>query len=445
MAAVFKIDGFDLSAHLRVNQGDGLDPYDTNGYLEPQFADGALTDGDPLISIREGNREQAWAVILNPARAGYTASKDGLHQLIRDVNRVLKNAQVIEWCDDGASASTYFDARFARFDPAWDYRRSQQLWVPGVIKAWTHPYGHTGTARVVATTVSSQPLTQSIQVASGALGGDADGVTFTTLTMPSGGIGPGRAFVGVAAGPNHWVPIYGGAVLSLPATLIGASGAYASQAARQIAGATYGALFAGVNSDWAPDGQWRVIALARTTAATALASAIAMTAYVGGVTGATAPLGATQILPTGQDWRVVDLGTFAGGSQLLPAWSLQIRGGLLSASAGATSSYDLSAVLVLPEGNTAALMTASNSLGAIPTFVATFTFDGLQEEIIGQSGTPTQAAFMLRMEDVKRGAMPRLPVGSAQSVFAFAIPDNAAQNKAIGVEVRVRERFTYSR
>ena len=38
MAHVFKVDGLDLSTHLRVNQGEGLDPYDTQGFLEPQFA-----------------------------------------------------------------------------------------------------------------------------------------------------------------------------------------------------------------------------------------------------------------------------------------------------------------------------------------------------------------------------------------------------------------------
>lgn len=169
MAATIKIDGFDLYPYLRVTPGDGFDPTDTD-FRDPQFGDSSTSVGDPLLSLREHNREIVIPVHLSPkfSSGAFASTKDGLHLLVTDVNKRLASAQQLEWADDGATASTFFDVEFARFEPEYNYRRAQILVMSGVLRLWVKPYGHTGTMLLAGTIAGTgacllAPISRSIK------------------------------------------------------------------------------------------------------------------------------------------------------------------------------------------------------------------------------------------------------------------------------------------
>lgn len=64
-AHTFLFGSLDLSAYLRVQDGDGLDPYDRDGFEDPQFVDSPLADGQTLTNANVDNRQQEWPLWLN--------------------------------------------------------------------------------------------------------------------------------------------------------------------------------------------------------------------------------------------------------------------------------------------------------------------------------------------------------------------------------------------
>lgn len=440
---VFKIDTLDLSVHLKVNQGDGLDFADADGFIEPQWSEGGTSDGDALLSIHEGNRQQSFPCILNPAKAGYAATKDGLALLVRDINRALKAAQVVEWRDDGATRSTYYDVRFARFDPAYDYRRAGQLWLPGTVKVWTKPYGNTATNRIVAT---GQSAGMVMLVASGIDGDTPADIAALVSHLPAGNASQftgDRLIIGVAAcGVDFCASPFTPAASMGPgglASLIGASGAISSQAWR----ATVGVSVAPLMTVLLPFGlatRARWLAMIRSNAPTALGTVAAALYGVDVYTGQA--VGPTVVMDTGKDWRVVDFGVV---SPPPPLFSPQFW--IYGAHMGATAaSIDFGGALFVPEDSVVMVnepVPATNILSGDPRApVATYTINA---SLIQQNRSATNAAGYPRsMAAYQRGQTPQAPIGSAQFT-AFALPDNGPQNGTCKVEIRVREKFAFSR
>jgi hypothetical protein len=222
---IFKLGGQDLSAYLRVNPDDNMDPMGAP-FIEPAFTETPFSDGQPLISTTVGNREQTWPLFL----VGATRVKDELHALIQLINNAAAvRPLLLEWRDDGASASTFYDVQFVRFEPDYNFRRSQRGYGAGSLHVWTSGYGHTGTTRVTATAAGTG-IFLSVPIAS--LAGDAPALLDTTIR--SGAVLPSLGRIVAIApitNPSYTPRIPAASLTNAQpgATLIGASGADGSQ------------------------------------------------------------------------------------------------------------------------------------------------------------------------------------------------------------------------
>lgn len=463
MTAVLKVDSLDLSVHLRVNQGDGLDPHHGGDFLEPQFSDAAVGEGDPLLSIHEGNREQAFPVILNPAKAGYADTKDGLHQLVRDINRALAGAQQIQWQDDGASSPTFYDVTFARFEPAYDYRRAQKHWLPGVVHVWARPFGHTGTARVVATALASGLTEAPI---GSVIDGDVPALAVITVgaipvaSNASLALGPTQVLAGVAVAPAS-LPILTPApsiVVNSPATLMGASGAIASQARRWLvpSGGAGISVVASVSIPSVPPGRYRLLMLARhgTLGGVGTSPTVAFYAFDSRKLTTQGPglgaLGPTQMLPsksaTPGSWLPLDVGVITQASPAFDTQPLSFCVQSLTNSSGASQVVDLAGVLVLPEDSSALFVDTNYPFAPGRMAVATYLLDDVNGPVQRWGGSLTSLLSKDDISDVQRGQLPQIPVGTGMKVAAFALGlEGGAHNVPASVEIKVRERFQFSR
>jgi hypothetical protein len=110
MPAVLRLDDTDVYSFLRVAPGEGFDPADQD-FLEPQFSESAVGAGDPLLSIRERNREMAWPLHLS-ARPQATA-----------VDNLIPNpsfeVDASGWTVNGTAG---FVSRTLTRDAGWAYR-----------------------------------------------------------------------------------------------------------------------------------------------------------------------------------------------------------------------------------------------------------------------------------------------------------------------------------
>lgn len=183
--------------------------------------------------------------------------KDGLHELITAITRELATAQQVVWRDADASYATYYKVQFARFEPSYNYRRSQSLWASGIVRIWVEPFGHTGTHRVLGTAVSTG-ISAQIPVAS--IGGEQLPDTIMYVSPAAGSVwgpAPDGRIVGVAAVPTGYV--YDWAAASLNGSLVGASGYAGSQYIRDTSARTIGQVLLTQATPYA--GRNRIIAI----------------------------------------------------------------------------------------------------------------------------------------------------------------------------------------
>src|ERR1043166_4479972 len=74
MPPTLRLGAVDLSNYLRVAPGEGMDPYDGDGFLEPAFTTAPLGEGEPRININAKNREMAFPLFVkaDPAATAVT-------------------------------------------------------------------------------------------------------------------------------------------------------------------------------------------------------------------------------------------------------------------------------------------------------------------------------------------------------------------------------------
>jgi hypothetical protein len=297
---VFKLGGVDLSPYLRVNPDDKMDPQGPP-FIEPAFTETPFSDGQPLISTTVHNREQSWPLFLVDA----TRLKDALHALIRLINNAAaQRPLLLEWRDDGASASTWYDVQFVRFEPDFNFRRGQHGYGAGVLHVWTSGYGHTGTTRVTATAAGTG-IFLSVPIAS--LAGDAPALMDTTIV--DGGIVPSLGRIVAVApitNPSYTPQILAASLTDLQAgaSIIGASGADGSQylalPVSPTGGASGVACKVPLPNPTIAGGDNRILAVVKSG--------------LGGGVGINAldpygnPMGATAVASMSQSWGLVDLG-----------------------------------------------------------------------------------------------------------------------------------------
>jgi hypothetical protein len=451
MAAILKIDGFDFYQYVRVAPGEGLDPA-SPGFQEPQFGETVTDDAQPLISVNERNKEMAWPVHLN------AASKDALHDLLIDINKRLSNAVQVEWRDDGATASTFYDVVFARFDPDYNYRRGQRNWLSGMLRIWVKPYGTSGTYRLIASTISPSWGRPVFLPATSGLDGDVPAKMHILHYVGGVGTYSATAFQGISVMPTTAFGFFSAASINMDnvATVVGATTAIGSQALWSILSGG-GVLTQGfsiytspsitlggpitINNLSVPPGRNRVLGVLRANATNA-ASAIAMVAY--DYDGDA--ICATQTISPSCNWQLVDFGIFTQPTQVpsAPEYA-QVYGSFAPVGAMAGSArLEVAGMYVLPEESTIITKVTSSSRKRY-VVREDESIDWVRDAVGDEVRRPVQQEF---------GVMPRLPVGTTMNkVMLFyqnaggpaAMRQDIAYDSANSHKLYALERFTYAR
>lgn len=315
----------DVSSLLRVADGDGLDPYPS--YEDPGFNDAPLGEGQPLLNVDEKNRELAFPLWVKGT------SKDNLHAVLASLGRACQNCERVAWQDDGASNVSYLDVTYARFDAAYRYFPARKFWFAGILRVFcAPPFAHTGTGRILATSVGSAAVGVGVAYATipaGSIAGDVSALVRTTIIQGASGnnemVRADGRVVGWAAVPTGYVSLIPAASLfglNAQASLIGVIGAPGSQAIgprSTVGGATapLAARFALSASPYAGDN--RVFAFVRSGRPMPLA--ISCQADDG------APIGATAQSRGVHGFHLVDLGvarvpTVAATTPFTIQWAL---------------------------------------------------------------------------------------------------------------------------
>lgn len=470
MAAVFKIDGYDLYPYLRVAPGEGFDPIDADK-VNPIFADSGLSEGQPLIAINEDNGEFVVPVHLNPAKSSgsFASTRQGLNDLIVDLNKRLSVAARVEWQDEGATNSTFYDIQFARFEPEYNFRRAGGRWMSGIIRIWTKPYGHTGTSRLVGTGATVNNFVTITSVPS--IAGDVRAVMWDSkmfFRSSASYANPSGYFAALSVIPSGHIPVNVQfavgptqiADTSIPSTLAFGrqpwknSGPTSSLSEVNFASATVAALSTAIDGM-----RFRLIAVGRVGPVSGNTLAVSGTYLIyAKYTSASVLLGPVQAIgvPTSSSatpfgWQAIDLGVWqkpnasaaAGGNG---AVSLMAAITTVStvASSNASATFDVAGVMVLPEDDTAVW---SEGLG-ISGYMGPNATAGLNfvEDVAALNNN-------LPITSLQRGRMPRIPVGTrAVQVAAVWLPINkggaatpALLNDPVALDVRVVERFRFGR
>lgn len=441
MGLVFKIGSLDLSSYVRVGDGEGLDPF--GDYLDPQFADEALTEGQPLLNLATKNREGVWPVHLT------ASSKDALYALIQQIRQTLDTPNtLIEWRDDGSSLSTFYDLVYGRLVAEFSYRRSQHDWFTGHLALSLRPYGHTGTVRLAGTGAAWGVGVAVAPIPS--LGGDAPADAVIAVTVGSQARGSSNRWVIAAVLPHASYPVRTPAASMTAisdAYLVGASGAAGSQAmgfplspTALIDNDEIGLFTTPVSPSvlGASVGRHRILALANTGLLYGAAFWLQ-----DGVTGSA--LGPTALATVRQGWQLIDLGVIS-----VDPLRLSQEGGLggltLLAGAPTTSptllaspAAQINEVYMLPERDAIAVADSD----AYSSFSQSFTFDGASS---GQAYRAHQAS------GVAYSYLPLTPHGrlgrlspSAPALAVVTNIDASGPPSTLSVAVSAREKFTFAR
>jgi hypothetical protein len=466
---LFAIGDLDLTQFVRFDQP--ADPYDQDGFQDPQFFDNPFSEGQALANIDVTNRVMSWPLYLN------RDTKDLLHQFVIELNQGiaagLKDPPLtVQWRDANATDITYYDASFARFDPEWRYWPGKQNWLAGRLTVYcTPPYGHTGTERLIATIGASLGHALAAVPVPTVLG-DAPallemtvGANIHVASNPaiSAGVGSG-AIVGVTILPyGHQGEFSAGSLVAgAGATLIGDMRALSSQALRTFTNApqvvSLPAFYLPASGAGATpyQGNQRVIALMRhssfTAASGAASVAVSMTNRRGFQVGATAILSQAISVVSGFPtyYTPVDLGVWDVDADISPTQALRISVGVPSMTGvTGTQAVDLGGLILLPENDTSLLSDPFLAASAVPTAgQPTYTFDGVNSKLNGFRRTGF-GQYIADMRDRQIGNTPKITPGASQQVAAFVMPIPGDYG-SIGTgnftaDVKVRERFTFAR
>jgi hypothetical protein len=354
----------DLSQYVRVNPDDPqpLDPYSPH-FVEPNFADTPYSDGQVLISTTVQNREQMWPLFLRDP----TQLKDQLHALIRQINNAgAQRPLTLQWKDDGASQITWFDVTFVRFEPSFNFRRSQRGYAAGVLHVFTSGYGSTGTTRVCATAAGTGVFL-SVPIAS--VAGDAPALLQTVIT--DGGVVPSLGRIVAVApitNPSYTPQIPAASLTDAQpgATLVGASGADGSQylalPISPTGGASGVACKVPLPNPTIAGGDNRILAVVKS----GIDAGVGMYALdpFGNA------MGGTTVASISQSWGLVDLGVCrlpTVGYPTQPKISIY-AGALYASGAGgpailaSPAGLALNEILCLPDKNLALILEQANLL-----------------------------------------------------------------------------------
>jgi len=206
----------DLSPYVRTGPEDGFDPYGGGSFLEPKFSESTYGEGSPLTSVQALNREIVVPLYLN------AQSKTALHALVQRVNNELRplvdgvsmSPVRLQWQDAGATAPTYYECVFGRFESSFSMRHSERGWLAGTLRLYVRPYGNSGTIRSAGSySFPSHPVgvitAASMLAALGSIYGDVS--ADLQIDIKDNGMPPMGRVIAVAPLPNpsyiaHFTP-----------------------------------------------------------------------------------------------------------------------------------------------------------------------------------------------------------------------------------------------
>jgi hypothetical protein len=218
----FQVGSLDLTDYVRVQPGEGLEPYDPDA-VAPAFTDNPIAEGGQLTNERVSIEERVFPLIMN------NGSVPQLRALEQQLNRELARTPLqVLWKPPGGT-HTIYDLEAGRFEPNYNYYRDRKGWNAGQLRLWTQPYGHGGTQRVVATAAGTGAA--MVLLLPSPILGDVSARPVVRLQQGSQ-IGPYGRVLAVAALPDASYRALIPAASLNAATVIGASGAHASQYAR---------------------------------------------------------------------------------------------------------------------------------------------------------------------------------------------------------------------
>lgn len=367
------------------NQNPGANTWDANGFIGATDAGGGQAWGGDIAEILlfSGNLSDAdianlegyfaqssqYSLGFGTVPSPIGSAKDVLHALINSINREIQaptsSPLRVEWKDQGATNSTFYDVTYARFDPNFNYRRGANSWLAGTLRIFcAPPYGHTGTERVIATAAGTQPnLTAPLIGVASPLVGDVSAQTRITVTM-SGSQAPGPRGRGVivapvsASGYQAFIPAASLTELYPSAGIFGASGAPASQAIyrQSLAGALH-------NPPLAVAGLGATMYAGRRRVIAAVMPAICgpgMTVWAADPAGRA--IGPTGAVYSNDGWQMVDLGVISVGT-VNPTTAVTLYSGAIyktgadlgqymrpmPSGAAASSAFAIAGIYVMPE------------------------------------------------------------------------------------------------
>lgn len=348
MAFHLKVGQQTLSDYVRLQPGEGFDPHN-GAYVEPAFGESPLRDGGALLNVDVKNREMVVPLILQ------AATKDALFDLVRDINRELKEGKRVEFRDDGSTDITYFDLVSGRLEVEFNFWRQVARHVTATLRLWVRPYGHTATSRMVAS-IASGPF---YQFAPAGIDGDVDAeTTYRIRSLATAQAQGMEALVAALPHPSYimwWPPAsilatsaIGGVGYS-DATLMGASGAPASQVLLMEPDSILYRLPGGVvrlpNNNGEYTGRNRIFALTRIWLGK---ESVLRAQEMGGVGGFLQP---TVALREHEGYELVDMGAFdvPSGQATAAVEFMNMRSQATVFSAAQYYNVGLAGVFVVPD------------------------------------------------------------------------------------------------
>lgn len=459
-AFTFLLGSLDLSAYVRVGPGEGLDPYDADGFEDPQWSDGPLAEGQPLQNMDVKNRQQTWPLFLN------ASSKDLLHGLQRSIAKEIRYGAKplrVKWQAAGATDPTYYDIAAARFDPEYSMRQSDKGWQAGKLTVWSQPpYGHTATERVIGT-VSALPMA-TIPLAS--FGGDMNSLLEVGWSTPSLS---GQVGASAPALLTFLSVLPPGMRTFWDASTMGAGGGGAGTATVVLDSTSLASVF--VRAIRAPGGggltmasmpigassiptHSRVLAVLRRSG-----TGMLTTQYVDGFFSRVRSATAVSVHSLANSWQAVDLSTLKVNRETQATLNLNVT--ITVPSNAATVTVGLAGFLFLPEDDTVILRQTDlhnylnpdvvgpnqTSPGDSDVAAASYTLSAARESYLRLAPTDLFPDGNRAIDDALVGPFPQPQPQASQALFFGLLRTGAsgAIRTAVDVKVAVRERFTFAR
>lgn len=442
-----------LTEYVAAQAGEGLDPAGA-AFTTKILAHSILKPGSTLALEDLKEKLQTFPLKLN------AENKTKLDELVETINIIVNTYGCqVEWRDEGATESTYWNLISGQFDAEYDKFRGEKNWLYGKLRLFVQPLGYVSKkgpralhAAIGGGASTIVPGTAPLVIFKGSeiLRGDAPALLQVQILSEST---KHEQVAAVSILPSlEFVPLISGVSGAAPftPTYINESEIPTGTAARFIN--TSGEKFkftSSKESKYSYVGENRILVAARTPASS---TAIPIKSLFKGQYGPVA-----SVFPT-TAWRLYDLGTINTASSYLYAGEEYNLAIYLESVAGGSRAIDIGALIQLPDRSTSWLNTSGISVTTASSANQNcITFDGMSEVIrIGSNmGVPasgvapsiaSQTTSIIEAGAYARGAIPTIQASDEEDAFAILVANMAggSMNTKTRVNINVLERCRYT-